>query len=654
MGGAGGAAGGAGGGMGGAGGGFMPPLGTPDYPSETEQNNLKVFANPLQPGTKGFTGAIYPAGDVDIFQIDVTAAGSTLTVAITDGMGGCPPGVATYVRIFNDANGLLGSDTASGPDLCSLLTPAQAAGLANLSVGKYFVQVESAVATSIPFYIVDIKLKPPGCGDGIVQVAAGEQCDDSNTAGGDGCSSLCKLEGNFTTEMESNDTSPKANLLDGFDGVVASISPTGDPDYFSFNVALAGTKVTLEVTNGLKNLNHCPAGFDSKIYLTDAASNPVAVDDDGGDGACSRISPQVYPAAGNLAAGTYYVKVEELGNNAVQPFYVLEIILQAPGCGDSILQAGEQCDDGNTMSGDGCSNTCMLEGTFLAETEPNNNAITANPLGAADGFIAAISPVGDQDYFSFDVSIPGSSVTVETSDGLSGCPAGFDSKIYLYDSNSVQLALDDNSGAGSCSLISPLLYPAAIGLPMGNYYVRVEQANNNMTQATYVTKIKVLAPGCGDALLQAGEQCDDGNTMSGDGCSSACQAEPPFESEPNNTTATADPLWPGTMQWRGSILPKGDHDYFTFTLAAPGSPMLVTHDAGSPATCAFDTMIHLLDSNGMQIIYDDDLGPGSCSMIDKANYPMVNNLPAGTYYVWVQKYQDDVTIPLYQLDLTIQ
>ena len=41
-------------------------------------------------------------------------------------------------------------------------------------------------------------------------------------------------------------------------------------------------------------------------------------------------------------------------------------------------------------------------------------------------------------------------------------------------------------------------------------------------------------------------------------------------------------------------------------------------------------------------------------MISKANYPVVNNLPAGTYYVWVQKYQDSATIPLYQLDLTIQ
>ena len=37
-----------------------------------------------------------------------------------------------------------------------------------------------------------------------------------------------------------------------------------------------------------------------------------------------------------------------------------------------------------------------------------------------------------------------------------------------------------------------------------------------------------------------------------------------------------------------------------------------------------------------------------------AAYPQVNNLPAGTYYVLVQKHLDDAAIPLYQIDLTIQ
>ena len=34
-----------------------------------------------------------------------------------------------------------------------------------------------------------------------------------------------------------------------------------------------------------------------------------------------------------------------------------------PGCINGVLDAGEQCDDGNSVSGDGCSPTCVLDGT---------------------------------------------------------------------------------------------------------------------------------------------------------------------------------------------------------------------------------------------------------------------------------------------------
>ena len=34
----------------------------------------------------------------------------------------------------------------------------------------------------------------PRCGDGVVQQSEGEECDDSNTSSGDGCSATCRLE----------------------------------------------------------------------------------------------------------------------------------------------------------------------------------------------------------------------------------------------------------------------------------------------------------------------------------------------------------------------------------------------------------------------------------------------------------------------------
>jgi cysteine-rich repeat protein len=165
-------------------------------------------------------------------------------------------------------------------------------------------------------------------------------------------------------------------------------------------------------------------------------------------------------------------------------------------------------------------------------------------------------------------------------------------------------------------------------------------------------KITVTNTACGDGTRVPGEQCDpfppNVPPVNGDGCSVTCQSEAPFEIEPNGSTATATPLWPAwpAFEWRGSITPIGDHDYFTFTLPAPGSVTLVTHDPSSPGTCAFNTRIHLLDGSGVELTQDDDSGPASCSQIGSGL------LPAGTYFVWVQHFNDTQTITQYQLDLT--
>ena len=44
------------------------------------------------------------------------------------------------------------------------------------------------------------------------------------------------------------------------------------------------------------------------------------------------------------------------------------------------------------------------------------------------------------------------------------------------------------------------------------------------------------APSCGDGIVDAGEQCDDGNTANNDGCSSTCQTESPAPSCDDGTS----------------------------------------------------------------------------------------------------------------------
>jgi cysteine-rich repeat protein len=247
-------------------------------------------------------------------------------------------------------------------------------------------------------------------------------------------------------------------------------------------------------------------------------------------------------------------------------------------------------------------------------------------------------------------------VTVETGDGLHGCPPGFDSLLYLYDPSKSQIALDDDGGVVPCSKISPALYTAATNLAVGTYTVRVERKGDIALVPQYVVKIKVTPPGCGDGIVQPGEQCDHGasNGAMGDLCTAACTSLSPYEIEPNDTIQQANPLWSGTTSWIGAINPIGDHDYFTFTLPAGMAPTLATHAVGNPAGCGFDTVIHLLDAAGNEVVFNDDGGVPPCSEISPAMYPQVANLAPGPYYVWVQRFGDAQTIPLYQLDLTIQ
>lgn len=40
-------------------------------------------------------------------------------------------------------------------------------------------------------------------------------------------------------------------------------------------------------------------------------------------------------------------------------------------CGDKLTAGSEQCDDGNTNNGDGCSNTCQVEYDWSCAGQPS-------------------------------------------------------------------------------------------------------------------------------------------------------------------------------------------------------------------------------------------------------------------------------------------
>lgn len=74
---------------------------------------------------------------------------------------------------------------------------------------------------------------------------------------------------------------------------------------------------------------------------------------------------------------------------------------------------------------------------------------------------------------------------------------------------------------------------------------------------------------CGNGIVEAGEQCDDGNTTNGDGCSSTCQLE---NQPPDCSAAAATPamIWPPNHKMVGIAVsgvtdPNGDAVTITAT-----------------------------------------------------------------------------------------
>lgn len=491
------------GGAGGEGGmneGGGPPAG---YVLETEPNDTFGQANDLPDGETGFAAEL-PMGDIDVFAVDAPI-GSTMSVAVSDGYGSCPADANMTVQIYDPSDLVI----AQGTSLCPTLNGNNDPDLTSLAQGgTYFIYVSAPA--EVEKYAIDISVNPPVCGDSVTQLGeecddgnmndgdgcesdctvtpncgdaslqTGEECDDGNTNNGDGCDSTCQYEGSLCPETEANNSIATANAGPGCTDWMGQVTPVGDVDYFAVEVAVAGSSITAEVVD--VNGTGCPSGFDSTLRLFNAAMTELVYDDDGASaGLCSLISPATYSAAGNLPVGTYYLAVQELGDNATSPPYRLHVNIVAPGCGDGQLQAPEECDDGNVANGDGCSATCTYEGGVCTETEPNNAQGQAN-LSCGNLF-TTISAVGDVDWFQIDVPVAGTDLRIEVLDGSGSaqCTPSGDPHIYLHNSVGTLLGEDDDSGVGLCSLIDPASASFAQNLAAGTYYLRYQEHGNDNT-----------------------------------------------------------------------------------------------------------------------------------------------------------------------------
>ena len=184
-------------------------------------------------------------------------------------------------------------------------------------------------------------------------------------------------------------------------------------------------------------------------------------------------------------------------------------------CGDGKLSSQEACDDGNANSGDGCSSDCKIEDGWQCR-------MPAKPCvpKCGDGKIVGSEQCDDGNTTNGD----GCSSTCIQEPGFD-CSSGTCKQIVCGDGV--------KTGAESCDLGSKNGLFNGDGTGCSKTCTPEPTCRvNGVTQA--------CSTACGDGNIDPGESCDDGNQNNGDGCSSTCQTETGFNCQ-NKTYSDAQP-----------------------------------------------------------------------------------------------------------------
>lgn len=273
------------------------------YPgaNESEPNDTSAAADAV---TGGFgRGTLASPTDVDwfVYSISPANAGNSLRIRGRGPSGSCrvEQGAAdTAFELWGDdgMGGLtrIAADRDSGADeRCSDIDPVFEAGASLLASGSYFIRVSGDGGSTGP-YLFEVAEIAPACGNGIREPT--EQCDDGGVTAGDGCNATCALEITGTSSV-----TPAV-----FQGPIAFQGyATYQLDAIAANSAIAVT--TAPIGGGQCNI-------ETGVQLLDGTGAPVGPFYQGGPNGstCGQI-PAFDPGVSNLAAGTYYLLVFNLG-----------------------------------------------------------------------------------------------------------------------------------------------------------------------------------------------------------------------------------------------------------------------------------------------------------------------------------------------------
>lgn len=236
---------------------------------------------------------------------------------------------------------------------------------------------------------------PPECGNDTVE--RGEACDDGNTVGGDGCSADCTSDetcGNRTVELAEICDDGNSDNGDGCSAGCDSDESCGNDitDFGVGEVCDDGNSTPGDGCNETCTSNEtCGNGTtdpgeecdDENTAPGDGCDATCMNESCITDGDCDDGNPcngDETCETGVCAAGTPLAVGGACGAGPARQICLANACV-ASVCGDRFLDAGatpaEECDDGNTRSGDGCDGACTLESCSAVSDCDDGNTCTA-------------------------------------------------------------------------------------------------------------------------------------------------------------------------------------------------------------------------------------------------------------------------------------
>lgn len=305
-------------------------------------------------------------------------------------------------------------------------------------------------------YSLRVECELSECGDSTV--AGVEGCDDGNTSDGDGCSSLCAVEEGYFCE----------------DGTDCRLS-CGDGD----------------------------------INGDDACDDGGTADGDGCSASCSIEAGYVCDNSGDVS-------------------------VCALSCGNGTRDGDDECDDGGTADGDGCSASCELEaGFYCFGNSPTRCAVE---FGRDEGILENTDDAWTRPNESCEASTTGTvfdtfpytNTTSLTQYVSVIAEFDFDGYLFVFDAapngadplNACRVGDDDFDGTNGARI-------RAVAVPAGETIHVVISSYDDDGRGEYSFSMYDAGFVCGDGIVSTfyGENCDDDNRTEGDGCSSACRTE---------------------------------------------------------------------------------------------------------------------------------